>query len=614
MQGHGVLEVNVPEVEPPPDSELASKMRAQGKILKTDYLSPDDKEWLKMDIEDTEQRYNYSHPVALEDSDIWIKYFGQKPEKGLYRYAGQWKHSRMHGCGVYEVNRRQIWGKFYFGELMANHGECTDKISAMHAGLAEVAAAKARMFVNKPDGMVREMKGPYNDPQHPYMYEEEDLWMAPGFINAFYKVPKLWKRYVHDVDQEREMWLNSFYKSPLRIPMPAELEYWWSKDPEFMRIGSTEDPEDELLLHVPSGKLINWAEDKEGRVRLFWQPLRLDGEVNPEEAVFLPLGFDEFMGKTKAEHTEKETEEERLKRVWAEEDQRRKEKWRQEDEERRKRWEEERKQVELELKYIEAEEKLEDILEDIEYELKIKQINEEAMERKNREKEPKDTSGPEESEGGPSQDDEEAEEEDDDADKKPRSFGTVALCESQQQHTNSDTKNNTNGRPCSSATPTLFASLSMFPLVAWQQLNPLASWQTNKKCASLKVNSPELANFSAGIENTMESASTAIKYYARFPVSRNKVARLKAVKIHTNLDCKNSKSSLQFKGLVSLARILSTSYLDPCKQKKSYGMKKSEENQRTKQKVTMKIYSNKLRTMPNEGIFSLSLPMEHPCR
>eukprot|EP01018_Ginkgo_biloba_P017512 Gb_08371 [translate_table: standard] len=93
-----------------------------------------------------------------------------------------------------------VWGNVYFGELMANHGECTDKISAMHASLTKVAAAKARMFVNKPDGMVREMKGPYNDPQHPYMYEEEDLWMAPRFINAFYKVPKLWKRYVHDVD------------------------------------------------------------------------------------------------------------------------------------------------------------------------------------------------------------------------------------------------------------------------------------------------------------------------------------------------------------------------------------------------------------------------------
>lgn len=32
------------------------------------------------------------------------------------------------------------------------------------------------------------MKGPFTDPQHPYMYEEEDMWMAPGFINQFYPV------------------------------------------------------------------------------------------------------------------------------------------------------------------------------------------------------------------------------------------------------------------------------------------------------------------------------------------------------------------------------------------------------------------------------------------
>lgn len=38
--------------------------------------------------------------------------------------------------------------------------------------------------------VVREVKGPYNDPQHPYMYEEEDMWMAPGFINEFHKVPE----------------------------------------------------------------------------------------------------------------------------------------------------------------------------------------------------------------------------------------------------------------------------------------------------------------------------------------------------------------------------------------------------------------------------------------
>lgn len=43
------------------------------------------------------------------------------------------------------------------------------------------------------------------------------------------QVPDDWKAYVHEVDEEREGWLNSFYRSPLRIPMPAELEYWWSQ-------------------------------------------------------------------------------------------------------------------------------------------------------------------------------------------------------------------------------------------------------------------------------------------------------------------------------------------------------------------------------------------------
>lgn len=41
------------------------------------------------------------------------------------------------------------------------------------------------------DSVVREMKGPFSDPQHPYMYDEEDMWMAPGFINQFYPVSSL---------------------------------------------------------------------------------------------------------------------------------------------------------------------------------------------------------------------------------------------------------------------------------------------------------------------------------------------------------------------------------------------------------------------------------------
>ncbi|CDY45145.1 BnaA09g14470D [Brassica napus] len=97
----------------------------------------------------------------------------------------------MHGCGVYEVNERILYGRFYFGELLEEEHGCTVDICALHSGLAEVAAAKARMFVNKPDGMVREERGPYGDPQHAYFYEEDDVWMAPGFINQFYEVGHL---------------------------------------------------------------------------------------------------------------------------------------------------------------------------------------------------------------------------------------------------------------------------------------------------------------------------------------------------------------------------------------------------------------------------------------
>eukprot|EP01018_Ginkgo_biloba_P038926 Gb_26206 [translate_table: standard] len=90
--------------------------------------------------------------------------------KGVYTTLMELCCGSIVGCMDVEFMKLIIiWGKFYFGEIMANHGECTNKIISMHASLVEVAAAKARMFVNKPDGMVRERKGPYNDPQHPYM-------------------------------------------------------------------------------------------------------------------------------------------------------------------------------------------------------------------------------------------------------------------------------------------------------------------------------------------------------------------------------------------------------------------------------------------------------------
>ncbi|KAF9597090.1 hypothetical protein IFM89_015281 [Coptis chinensis] len=363
MEGHGVVEVDIPDVEPVPGSKLEEKMRAEGRIIKRDYMSPEDREWLEMDIEDSYRLADGWREIPFYENDEWVRQFGSKPEKGRYRYAGQWKHGRMHGCGVYEVNERPIFGRFYFGELVEEDTTlCDDNTSMLHAGIAEVAAAKARMFVNKPDGsmslvhndslvgvrnddvilrrcpvasrgsgnkkitisswkslrgylscaVVREQRGPYSDPQHPYMYEAEDVWMAPGFINQFYEVPDYWKTYVHEVDEEREMWLNSFYKAPLRIPMPAELEYWWSKDdrPEFVILNKEPEPdpedpsklvytEDPLILHTKTGRLINFIEDEKYGVRLFWQPPLNEGEeVDPEKAEFLPLGFDEFYGRT----------------------------------------------------------------------------------------------------------------------------------------------------------------------------------------------------------------------------------------------------------------------------------------------------------------------------
>ncbi|KAI3520589.1 hypothetical protein L1887_10039 [Cichorium endivia] len=309
-EGHGVLEVDIPTYEPIPGSELEAKMRAEGRIFKRDFMSPEDKEWLEKDIEDCVKFSEGRYEIPFYENEEWVRQFGQKPEKGRYRYAGQWKHGRMHGCGVFELNERTTYGRFYFGEFLEENHGCDADVSALHSGIAEVAAAKARMFVNKPDGMVREQRGPYNDPQHPYLYEGEDVWMAPGFINQFHEVPDYWKVYMEDVDEERQMWINSFYKSPLRLPMPAELEYWWEKDesPEFILINKDpkpdpEDPskmvytEDPVILHTPTGRIINYVDDEEHGIRLFWQPTLEDGEdvdFDPSKVDFLPLGDEEL--------------------------------------------------------------------------------------------------------------------------------------------------------------------------------------------------------------------------------------------------------------------------------------------------------------------------------
>lgn len=59
---------------------LERKMKAEGKILKTDFLDPEDKEWLRMDFEDTlADNPEAVDPSPFEDDELWVKYFGEKP-------------------------------------------------------------------------------------------------------------------------------------------------------------------------------------------------------------------------------------------------------------------------------------------------------------------------------------------------------------------------------------------------------------------------------------------------------------------------------------------------------------------------------------------------------
>ncbi|KAI3450671.1 hypothetical protein Pfo_007336 [Paulownia fortunei] len=497
MEGHGVVEVDIPTMEPIPGSKLEAKMRAEGKIISRDFMSPEDREWLEMDIEDSLRLADGDYEIPFYENDEWVRQFGRKPEKGRYRYAGQWKHGRMHGCGVYEVNERTTYGRFYFGELLEDPTGCDAEVSGLHAGIAEVAAAKARMFINKPDGMVREDRGPYSDPQHPYLYEEEDVWMAPGFINQFYEVPDYWKMYVHEVDQEREMWLNSFYQAPLRLPMPSELEYWWSKDekPEFVLINKEPEPdpenpskliyrEDPLILHTPTGRIINYVDDEEHGIRLFWQPPLKEGEdVDPDKAEFLPLGFDEFYGQE--ESVQKDNLWMRL--ITAVENACKPvlvglEKW---SEEKKKASETKMELLKKELELVEAELSLKEVIEDLDEELKRMQKEEEKKVEQGVEEEDISMSEPANQLEQTPPEAEEEEDEEEEEDITHSSFGSIEG----QNSTNNDQKGSKFGKSTFAASSLSFGSSNLFSLVPPKLQDSFLRWKegTFQKHASSPI-------------------------------------------------------------------------------------------------------------------------------
>lgn len=54
-------------------------MRDEGKIIKRDFMSPQEREWLRKDIEDSYRLANGHHDTPYHERDAWVKEFGEKP-------------------------------------------------------------------------------------------------------------------------------------------------------------------------------------------------------------------------------------------------------------------------------------------------------------------------------------------------------------------------------------------------------------------------------------------------------------------------------------------------------------------------------------------------------
>lgn len=157
--------------------------------------------------------------------------------------------------------------------------------------------------------------------------------------------------------------------------------------PEFVLLNKEPEPdpedpsklvqkEDPVILHTPTGRIINYVDDEKHGVRLFWQPPLEEGEdVDPAKVEFLPLGFDEFYGveaPVVKEHP--------IKRFVLGMEKAVKpmleglEKW---TEEKKKANEERKEMIQKELELVEAEICLEEAIEDMDEELKKKEQEEE---------------------------------------------------------------------------------------------------------------------------------------------------------------------------------------------------------------------------------------------
>lgn len=54
-------------------------MRGEGQIIARDFMSPEDREWLEMDIEDSVRLADEEYEIPFYENDEWIRQFGEKP-------------------------------------------------------------------------------------------------------------------------------------------------------------------------------------------------------------------------------------------------------------------------------------------------------------------------------------------------------------------------------------------------------------------------------------------------------------------------------------------------------------------------------------------------------
>ena len=58
---------------------LEAQMRAEGMIIKRDFMSPEDKEWMEMDVEDSVRLADGRYEIPWYEKDAWLIHYEKKP-------------------------------------------------------------------------------------------------------------------------------------------------------------------------------------------------------------------------------------------------------------------------------------------------------------------------------------------------------------------------------------------------------------------------------------------------------------------------------------------------------------------------------------------------------